>query len=49
MGEILRLRYIDDTNTILQVWVIYPYIICLTLDCDGIMHELLIDTHDEYI
>jgi hypothetical protein len=47
--EKLRLRYIEDTNTILQVWIIFPYIICLSLDCDGIMHELLIDQCDEYI
>ena len=47
MGERLRLRYIEDTNTIVQIWLIFPYSICLVLNSDGELVELIIDEHDE--
>ena len=47
--EKLLLRYIEDTRKILQMWIIHPYIICVVVDLDGIMYELIIDEHDEYI
>ena len=48
--EKLRLRYIEDTDTIMQVWFRFPYLICVALDRDGTMHEVLIEkTNDEYI
>lgn len=45
----LLLRYIDDTRRILQMWIRHPYIICVVIDLDGIMYDLIIDEHDEYI
>jgi len=48
-GEKLRLRYLEDTNTIVQVWIRFPYNICLVLNSDGSLLELIIDEHDEDI
>ena len=47
--ERLRLRYIEDTKSVIQIWIKFPYIICLLFDDNGIMRELIIDKTDEYI
>lgn len=49
--EKLLLRYIEDTKKIMQVWIRFPYVICIVYDLNGIMYELIIDDHkyNEYI
>ena len=47
--EKLRLRYLEDTKSVIQMWIRFPYVICLIFDDDGIMKELIIDKSDEYI
>ena len=34
-GEKLQLRYLEDTNTIIQMWTRLPYIICLVYNNKG--------------
>ena len=46
--EKLRLRYIEDTDKILQVWIRFPFVICIVFDTKGKLKELIID-EDEYI
>ena len=42
----LRLRYLDDTRTIAQVWDIFPYFIAVIYNIHGDLIELIIDEHE---
>jgi len=47
MGETLRLRYLEDTNNIIQMWPIGPYNLYLIFDLDGIMVEFIYEELDK--
>ena len=47
MEETLRLRYLEDTNSVIQMWSLSHYNLYLIFDLDGIMIDLIYEEINE--